>query len=57
MLLKILIKHFGRALDNCTECQTEKVPSLVKGGGETVGVRMPIIQLFLRLLKQLAFRY
>jgi L-threonylcarbamoyladenylate synthase len=51
-VIKNLIKPFWPgALTIVLNAKTEKVPSLVKGGGETVGVRMPNHSIVLEIIK------
>ncbi len=38
---KLVKKYWPGALTIVLKCQTEKIPTLVRGGGETLGVRMP----------------
>lgn len=38
---ELMNKHWPGALTIVFPCKTEKVPSLVRGGGETLGVRLP----------------
>lgn len=38
---KLMLKYWPGALTVVYKCKKEKVPSLVRGGGETIGLRMP----------------
>lgn len=38
---KLVKKYWPGALTIVLPCKTEKIPSLVRGGGETLGIRMP----------------
>lgn len=47
----LMKKYWPGALTIVYPCQTKKVPSLVRGGGKTLGVRMPNHQTPLQLIK------
>ena len=49
----LIKKHWPGALTIVYPCQTGKVPSLVRGGGKTLGVRMPQHEIPLYLIKNL----
>lgn len=48
---KMMIKYWPGALTLVLECKPEKVPSLVMGGGKTLGVRIPNHDTALDLIK------
>lgn len=48
---RLMKKHWPGGLTIVYLCQTKKVPPLVRGGGKTLGVRMPDHQLSLQLIK------
>lgn len=47
----LMNKYWPGALTIVLPCKTEKVPALVRGGGSTIGVRMPNHQISLELIK------
>src|SRR3989344_7289462 len=49
---KLIEKYWPGALTIVYNCQIEKVPSPVRGGGKTLGVRMPDHPLILRLIQE-----
>lgn len=48
---ELMNKYWPGALTVILECKAEKVPELVRGGGKTLGVRIPDHELVLRLIK------
>lgn len=48
---KLIKKYWPGALTIVLPCKTEKVPKLVRGGGDTLGVRMPNHPVPLELIK------
>ena len=50
---ELMKKHWPGGLTIVYPCQTEKIPSLVRGGGETLGIRMPNHQIALTLIQNL----
>lgn len=51
VLEQLLTPHWPGALTVILPCRIEKVPALVRGGGETVGMRMPNHQTALALIQ------
>jgi L-threonylcarbamoyladenylate synthase len=47
----LMDKYWPGALTLVLECDTEKIPSLVRGGGKTLGVRIPDNELTLGLIR------
>jgi len=47
---RLMQKYWPGALTIILNCKTDKVPSLVRGGGETLGVRIPDHKLVLSLI-------
>lgn len=48
---KLIRKYWPGALTIVLPCRTDKVPSLVRGGGETLGVRMPDHKIALSIIE------
>lgn len=48
---KLMERYWPGGLTIILPCKTDKVPSLVRGGGDTVGVRMPNYQAILEIIK------
>lgn len=48
---KLIDKYWPGALTIILPCQTDKVPSLVRGGGDTLGIRMPNHPASLEIIK------
>lgn len=48
---KIMKKYWPGALTLVYYCQKRKIPSLVRGGGETIGLRMPNLDLILSIIE------
>jgi L-threonylcarbamoyladenylate synthase len=44
--------YWPGALTIVLKCKTEKVPGLVRGGGDTLGVRMPDNEILLEIIKE-----
>lgn len=51
---KLMEKYWPGALTIVYKCKKEKVPSLVRGGGETIGLRMPNHEITLALIKNVS---
>ncbi|MBL7159732.1 threonylcarbamoyl-AMP synthase [Candidatus Microgenomates bacterium] len=49
----LMKKHWPGGLTIIYSCQTKKIPLLVRGGGENLGVRVPDHQIPLLLIKEL----
>lgn len=49
---KLIDKYWPGALTIVLPCQTEKIPSLVRGAGDNLGVRMPNHEVALEIIKQ-----
>ena len=49
----LMKKYWPGGLTIVYPCQTKKVPSLIRGGGKTLGVRMPDHQIALGLIQKL----
>ena len=47
----LMQKYWPGALTIVLSCKTDKVPSLVRGGGQTLGVRIPNHKITLELIK------
>jgi len=57
-VIQALIKPFWPgALTVVLKANIDKVPPLVRGGGETVGVRMPNHQTILEVIKTVGFLF
>lgn len=53
LVVRKLIKHYWPgALTIVLQSRTQKVPSLVRGGGDNLGVRMPDNDMLLEIIKQ-----
>ncbi len=50
---RLMKDYWPGALTIIYKCRTELIPSLVRGGGETVGLRMPNHEVLSELIKQL----
>jgi len=48
---ELIEKYWPGALTIVLPCKTEKVPNLVRGGGETLGIRMPNHKMTLSLIE------
>jgi L-threonylcarbamoyladenylate synthase len=49
---KLIKPYWPGALTIVLPCRTEKVPGLVRGGGDTVGLRMPAQEGLLRIIEE-----
>lgn len=47
----LMHKHWPGALTIVLKCKTDRVPGLVRGGGDTLGVRIPDYDLVLELIR------
>ncbi|MDO8621585.1 MAG: L-threonylcarbamoyladenylate synthase [Candidatus Levybacteria bacterium] len=48
---KLIEKYWPGALTIILPCKTDKIPKLVRGGGDTLGVRMPNSEIVLSLIR------
>lgn len=51
---KLMKKYWPGALTLILQCNKVKVPSLVRGGGQTLGVRMPNHEIILKIISEVA---
>lgn len=50
----LMKKYWPGALTIIYKCKTEKIPKLVRGGGETIGLRMPNHKVTLEIIKNVS---